>query len=125
MQIKDVHPVQTQILNETDSITNESSSHPSVRDERKVTRLGICETPNREENLERAVRLFEEIELLEAAIEVVSLLLYERTYVKQGKGDNIRRHSMNPSGNVSVELWVMSSEGKEIGEPARLHTDRS
>ena len=71
----DIDTVETVVLDELEGTVDEGCPLASIGDKVEVTSLGVCPTTNGEGDLEVTVLEFEEVQLLQATIEVVPCVI--------------------------------------------------
>ena len=71
----DIDTVETVVLDELEGTVNEGCPLASIGDKVEVTSLGVCPTTDGEGDLEVTVLEFEEVQLLQATIEVVPCVI--------------------------------------------------
>ena len=71
----DIDTVETVVLDKLEGTVDEGCPLASIGDKVEVTSLGVCPTTNGEGDLEVTVLEFEEVQLLQATIEVVPCVI--------------------------------------------------
>ena len=71
----DIDTVETVVLDKLEGTVNEGCPLASIGDKVEVTSLGVCPTTDGEGDLEVTVLEFEEVQLLQATIEVVPCVI--------------------------------------------------